>query len=208
MEKKSLEEKQASAGILQFWFGDIGTGFDTASRNALWFKGGKETDRAIAGRFGGRVERALAGDFCNWVQQPEPALALILLLDQFPRNMFRGQARAFAGDERARSVVSAALQRGFDQQLTFLQRTFLYMPLMHSESLPDQQKCVTLFENLLSEVPSEGKVVIGGNLKYARLHLELIERYGRFPHRNSALGRASTAEERAYLDGGGVRFGQ
>ena len=194
--------------ILHFWFADIGNGFDVGVQNGLWFKGSAETDAIIAERFAAQVERALAGELHSWREQPESALALVLLLDQFPRNIFRGQARAFAGDELAGSVVSEALQQGFDQHLTFLQRTFLYMPLMHSECLSDQLRCVALFENLLSEVPADGKSVIGGNLKFARLHLELIERFGRFPHRNAVLGRESTAEEEAYLNGGGARFGQ
>lgn len=203
-----MKDDEAVSGILQFWFNGIEDGFDVGGQTDLWFKGSEAVDREIRQRFGGLVESALAGELSHWQQHRDSALALVILLDQFTRNIYRGSADAFAGDARARGVVEMALERSFDRRLGFVRRTFLYMPLMHSETLSDQQRCVTLFEALLSEVPAEGKPMISSNLKFARQHRQLIEQYGRFPHRNAALGRPSTAAEIAYLEGGGARFGQ
>lgn len=198
----------AIADILNYWFGDIGDGFELGAQSQLWFQGDADTDRDIRERFGDWVTRALAGELSAWCERADACLALVLLLDQFTRNIYRGQARAFAGDTLARDVVVDALQRGFDRQLPFIQRTFFYMPLMHSEQLADQRRCVALFEALLNEVPEAGRAIIANNLRFAEQHRDLIEQFGRFPYRNDVLGREPTVAERDYLEQGGARFGQ
>ncbi len=137
-------------------------------------------------------EAAAAGGLAPWAESAEGALALLLLLDQFPRNAFRGSARMFATDTQARAVAGAAVDAGQDLQVETALRPFFYMPYMHSELLADQRRCVSLCESLDANT-----------LRFARLHCEIIERFGRFPHRNALLGRASSAEELRFLNEGG-----
>ena len=137
----------------------------------------------------------MAGKLSGWEQTAEGALALILVLDQFPRNMFRGDARAFAADPLARAVAERALARGFDRSMALSDRQFLYLPFEHSETLADQERCCALFR-------STGDADL---LKWAELHADIIRRFGRFPHRNAMLGRATTLEEQAFLEGGGFK---
>lgn len=204
----SAGDESSIAAILTFWFGDIGDGFDIAKQSTLWFSGGPEIDNEIRERFGPLLRRALLGDLDSWRERADSCLALVLVLDQFSRNIYRGRAEAFAGDQQAREVVGQALRAGFEQQLSYIQRTFLYMPLMHSERLQDQRRCVELFEALLRAVPEEGRPVIANNLDFARKHLQLIEQFGRFPYRNEVLERETTQQEMMYLLNGGARFGQ
>ena len=124
---------------------------------------------------------------------PEGALALVIALDQFPRNMFRGDVRTYASDERARAVADRAIRRGFDRQVAQPERQFFYLPFMHSENLIDQERCLDLARSYGDDEFT----------KYAEQHAEIIRRFGRFPHRNAILGRASSAEEQAFLDAGG-----
>lgn len=159
-----------------------------------WFKQDAGFDRDIRDRFLATHEAAAAGKL-EWEHAPDTTLALLLLLDQFPRNMFRGAPRAFATDPVARQVAARALEKGFDRDVSPELRSFFYLPFMHSEELPDQQKCLALYEALGQE---EG-------IKYAEIHLDAIRRFGRFPHRNKILGRASTPEEDRYLDDGGFK---
>jgi len=136
----------------------------------------------------------------DWQQTPHSGLALIVLLDQFPRNMFRGDPRAFATDPLAREVATHLIQHNLDQQLLPVERSFVYMPFMHSEVLADQQRSVTLFRQLAQERPYLNSV------SYALKHQEIIERFGRFPHRNAVLGRSSTPEEVEFLQQPGSSF--
>ena len=129
----------------------------------------------------------------QWEATPEGALALIIVLDQFPRNMFRNDPRAFATDPQALAVAERAIAAGFDRKVDRALQSFFYMPLMHSEELADQQKCVDLFRGFGND----------NNLKFAQIHEDIIRRFGRFPHRNSVLGRISTAEEENFLKDGG-----
>jgi uncharacterized protein (DUF924 family) len=138
-------------------------------------------------------EAAAASQLADWERAPDSALALTIVLDQFPRNMFRGSARAFAADPIARAVADRALKHGFDEKVDPAERTFFYLPFEHSESMADQERCVALF----------GASGDAEALKWAELHADIIRRFGRFPHRNAALQRATTAEERAFLDAGG-----
>jgi uncharacterized protein (DUF924 family) len=157
-----------------------------------WFKKDAAFDAEIARRFMPAYEAAAAGVLSEWEATAEGALALLLLLDQFPRNMFRNSARAFAADPLARAVADRAIGRGFD--MTFpAERGFFYLPFEHSELLADQDRCVALCR-------ATGNA---DTLKWAELHADIIRRFGRFPHRNSVLGRATTADEQEFLDGGG-----
>lgn len=159
----------------------------------MWYRQSEDFDAMIEDRFRDAYEAARAGELDGWAETARGSLALVLLLDQFSRNLFRDDARAYAQDVRCREIVDAALERGFDQELPEAETAFLYMPLMHSEDLADQDTCVALF----------AKVPNSDNLKYAQEHRDVIVRFGRFPHRNDVLGRASTDEELAYLAAGG-----
>ncbi len=170
--------------ILSFW---RQAGYDK------WFNKDEAFDVAIRERFLATHEAAAAGRLNDWQKTPDGALALIILLDQFPRNMFRGSPRSWATDPIARDVTKHALAEGFDEQVPAELKTFFYLPLMHSEKIDDQQQCVELYKALGDE----------NSLKYAELHEEIIRRFGRFPHRNPVLGRKTTPEEQAFLDDGG-----
>lgn len=175
--------------VLDFWFGP-------EAGPERWFKKDPTFDAAIRARFADACADALAGGLADWRAGARGCLALILLLDQFPRNLHRDDARAFAGDARARAVLARARAAGFDRELDPAERHFLYMPLMHSEDPADQRDSVALFEAL-------GNADV---LKYARAHKAIIDRFGRYPHRNAVLGRASTPEEEAFLRQPGSSF--
>lgn len=209
-----MQEKHASplpAGaqeVLDYWFGDALTlGWPSRSRSAFWFGGGKAVDNKIAKRFGALVEQALQGDLREWESAPLSLLALVILMDQFTRNVFRGEARAFAGDGRAQQLVQDALDLGWDAALPLAAQVFLLMPLMHAEELALQKQCVHQFEALLAAAPAKRRKHLQGNLAFARQHCDIIARFGRFPYRNQAMGRPDTSEEQAFLRDG-PRFGQ
>lgn len=180
--------------ILSFWFGEE-DGF-----RETWFQGGENFDREIRERFGSDYERGAAGELDGWKSSPRGCLALILLLDQFPRNMFRDDARAFATDPRAHEAAKHALESGFDRRLRPIERVFVYLPFEHSEDLEDQRRSVELFRALGRDLDSDEL------LDYAIRHQRVIARFGRFPHRNEALGRSSTPEEEAFLGGPDAPF--
>jgi len=180
------------AEVLAFWFGS------TDAVDARWFKRSDAFDREITGRFGAMVEAALAGRLDGWAARPQGALALIVLLDQFTRNMYRGTPAAFAGDAQALVLARQLVDSGAHQRLTPLQRWFAYMPLEHAEDLALQQQCVRLFEALAAEAGPH-REALAGALDYAKRHRDVVARFGRFPHRNAILGRAGTPEEAAFL---------
>jgi uncharacterized protein (DUF924 family) len=185
MEPVTSETSDGVEEILSFWLG---------AGPEAWYKQDDTFDGEITRRFGTLWEQGAAGALDErWATNPRGALALIILLDQFPRNMFRGEARAFHSDARARSVACYALARGWDRRVDEPERQFFYMPFMHSERLTDQDHCVRLFAERMP----------GDNVLHARAHREVIRRYGRFPYRNDALGRKTTAAESAFLDEGG-----
>jgi uncharacterized protein (DUF924 family) len=182
----------AAADVLSFWFGAEGDP-DFGKPRAEWFRRDTAFDAAIGARFG-RLHAELAGGGArSWLDGARPALAYVIVLDQFSRNLYRDDPRAFASDPLALQAASDALSKGFDRELTLLERPFLYMPFMHSEALGDQDRCVSLFEALTLEDPSSE------NLSYALRHREIVARFGRFPHRNRVLGRETTPEEAAFL---------
>lgn len=174
--------------IVRFWLEDIG--------EAGWYAAVDAVDATIRDRFGALWTQARDGGLADWCDTPQGALAYLILTDQFPRNMFRGDARAFATDAAAREAARGAIDRGLDLEVAEPERVFFYMPFEHSEDLADQDLSVDLTERNL---PLTGK----GYALHARAHREVIRRFGRFPFRNAALGRDTTPEERAFLDGGG-----
>ncbi|MBF2755261.1 MAG: DUF924 domain-containing protein [Gammaproteobacteria bacterium AqS3] len=194
--------------LMQFWFGEISGGFSPDAQSALWYAGTPETDEAIRQRFGFAVEAALDGGYGDWVRSPEGRLGLILLLDQFPRNLYRGQVRAFAGDARALGLVLEGLDSGVDALLQPVQRLFFYMPLEHSEDIAQHRRHIGLLERMRGRLPAEQRHHVDNALQWAHQHAEIVERFGRYPHRNAALGRETTAEEEGWLAEGGARFGQ
>jgi uncharacterized protein (DUF924 family) len=157
-----------------------------------WFRKDEAFDRDFRDRFLGAHEAALRGELDAWTEQADGALALLILLDQFPRNAFRGTPRMFESDAKARAVARQAVQAGFDMALDARLRNFFYLPFAHSEELADQDRGVELTRKLGDEF-----------LRYAILHRGIIEKFGRFPHRNAVLGRATTPEEQQFLDDGG-----
>ncbi|MBE0625387.1 MAG: DUF924 domain-containing protein [Burkholderiales bacterium] len=178
--------------VLDFWFGPAGSPAYGRPRDA-WFEKSAAFDEAIRARFLDLYLLAADTGMPAWQAAPDSLLALIVLLDQFPRNLFRGTSRAFATDARALAAARLAVARGYDRMLAPVQRWFVYLPFEHAEDLETQRQCLALFEDLRSDPDS------AGTIDYARRHFEIIARFGRFPHRNAILGRVSTPEEVEFL---------
>lgn len=176
--------------ILEFWFGKEGEPGYGEFREE-WFAAEPEYDQEIRERFLATREEALEGKLDHWLDHPRGALALIIVLDQFSRNMFRGSPKMYEGDGKALAVADKALVRGFDGELPIFQRWFLYMPFVHSEDLDDQRRAMELFQSRGEHGSGDGP---------GEWHLRTIERFGRFPHRNEILGRQSTPEEAEFLE--------
>lgn len=193
--------------LLDWWFGNaLDANEVAAQRNALWFGKSACQDVDSENRFGGLVRQALDGGLQEWESEPQSWLALILLLDQLPRMIFRDTPRAYAGDARAQQLVRQGLAAGFDRQLPRIERVFVYIVLEHAENLASQNEAVRLYEELQGESSESEKVLFAGYLAYARKHQVVIKRFGRFPHRNAILGRESTVEEVQFLTEPGSRF--
>lgn len=184
--------------ILDFWFAPASA--------ARWFDTDATFDAQIRTRFGDAAQAAAKGELDDWTATPPGWLALLIALDQFPRNLHRGDAQAWAQDVKAQRIALSGIARGDDQRLPPLQRVFAYLPLEHAEDSALQQRSVALFEALSADAPPEQRERFEGFLGYARRHREVIARFGRFPHRNAALGRADTPEEAAYLAQPGAGF--
>jgi len=194
--------------VLATWFGEgVASPERVTERARLWFAGDPAFDALLRERFAGLPARAQRGELDAWKESARSALALVLVLDQLPRNLYRDTAECFAYDGQACAVAAAAMARGFDAELTPLEATFLYLPLEHAEDIGSQEQCVSLFGALLGRAPEALHPQFEQFLAYAERHRDVIRRFGRFPHRNAALGRASTPEEIGYLDSGGERFG-
>lgn len=195
------------AAVLEFWFGaDRAAALRDPARSRLWWRKDPATDTDIRARFGTWVAAALAGRLHHWADEPDGLLGLVLLADQFTRNIQRDTPAAFAGDPLALAWCRQGIAAGLEARLTAAERAFLYMPLDHSEILADQDECVARFERLVAESAPADRGTLAGMLDYARRHREVIARFGRFPHRNAILGRASTAAERAFLQTPGSSF--
>ncbi len=189
--------------VLDFWFGPPDDPGHARPRD-MWFKKDDGFDALIRSRFGPLIERALVGGIDDWLSspvQPLPALARVIVLDQFTRNVWRGSARAFAGDAMALQTARALVASGADRALSSVQRSFVYLPFEHAEDLSHQRTAVQLYQQLATDDPDRAAAV-----EWAQRHLDVVARFGRFPHRNLALGRASTPEELAYLATPGAGF--
>jgi uncharacterized protein (DUF924 family) len=194
--------------VLEFWFGDDLESPDViAARCSLWFEGDASFDERIRERFDGLAASAREGQLDSWRQQARSSLALVLALDQFPRNLYRGNVESFAYDSLAREACAEALEREFDSELAPMEAFFLYVPLEHAEDMDSQARCVSLIRGLCERASADLRPRFESFLSYAIRHRDVIERFGRFPHRNAILGRASTRDELAYLESGGETFG-
>lgn len=194
-----MTEAERQRALLEFWFGAPGSPEHDTPRK-LWFERNDDFDAALRARFGADHARACAGGCDDWCETAEGALALVLLLDQLSRNLHRGEARAFAQDAQARDVARRALAHGFDRAVAPVRRLFFYLPLMHSEEIADQEHCLTLVAAMPASAERDS------SLASARRHRDIVARFGRFPHRNLALGRASTAAETEFLAGPNSSF--
>jgi uncharacterized protein (DUF924 family) len=189
-----------AAEVLVFWFGRPGDAHYLQARE-LWFRKDEAFDALCAQRFGALIDAALHGELAGWAQQPLSALAEVIVLDQFPRNTRRGTAGMFAGDARALAAARAMVDAGTDRSLAGVMRQFIYLPFEHAENLADQQESMRLFGQLEADEPA-----LAGLVQWARKHHDIVARFGRFPHRNAALGRASTTEEVEFLKQPGSGF--
>jgi uncharacterized protein (DUF924 family) len=176
--------------IVDFWIDEVGP--------KRWYQSSDQLDKQITSEFEGLWKRASSGEFGSWLCNPDTALGLIILLDQFPRNMYRGTDLAYASDAAAVAATKRSIVMGHDLKVPEPQRQFFYMPLMHSESLMDQERCVRLIALRMPKYGTE-------SLKHAQAHRDVIRQFGRFPYRNAYLGRPTTEPEVSYLDQGGYR---
>ncbi|MFO1413458.1 MAG: DUF924 family protein [Burkholderiales bacterium] len=188
-----------AASVLDFWFGAPGSPEHGTTRT-VWFRKDPAFDEEIRRGFGNAVEAALAGEYVGWDASAQGVLARVVLLDQFTRNIFRDTPRAFAGDAQALAAADSAVARGLDRALPVHGRWFLYLPFEHAESVAAQERSLELFAALSRDMADPGP------LDWARKHADVISRFGRYPHRNAILGRASTPEETAFLAEPGSRF--
>lgn len=200
--------------IREFWFGRLPLiPEELEQRMQLWFGQGlsesdqDEWDESIKTQFEPLVRQAILGELTAWADGPRRRLSLILLLDQFPRNLYRGTARAFSGDEQALALALSGMNSGADAALDPVERIFFYLPLEHSEARDVQDESVAAFRRLVMEAPEPQRKTFDSTLDYAERHRAVIARFGRFPHRNRVLGRVSTPDEIAYLAEGGEDFG-
>ena len=193
--------------ILREWFGPgMGRAEVEGDRKARWWKKDEAYDRKLRGRWLARLNEAREGGLDAWTATPEGTLALVILLDQLGRNIHRGSAEMFAGDAKAIGIAVDALDRGDDRRLHPRQSVFLYMPLMHSERLDHQDRCVDLFDALAAGAEDAERKDLEVNADFARRHRAIVARFGRFPHRNALLGRDSSPEELAFLQQPGSSF--
>lgn len=183
--------------VLTFWFGELSEHGADQTHQRNWFTKDEAFDASIRASFLEEHQAITRGEREAWLSTPRGRLAYVIVLDQFSRNMFRGTPETFASDAKALAVAKAGIDAGEDRSLAVDERVFLYMPLMHSEALADQDRCVDLFSALSAEHPNETR--IARNVTFAKAHRDIVARFGRFPHRNEILGRSSTSEEQAFL---------
>ena len=204
----------ALEALLGHWFdigpSEAGTDSERLERKMRqWFASTPDEDRMLAERFGGLAAAAAQGSLDSFADSPHGRLALIILLDQLPRNLYRGRPEAFAADPKALALAEEGISSGAAARLSPLERVFFCMPMQHAESLAVQRRSIEVYEALAAgELTGPLAAILEKTAEFARLHHEIIQRFGRFPHRNAALGRRSTAEEAAWLESGGPSFGQ
>ena len=193
--------------VLAFWFGQPGSAVEIAGRQRkLWFGKSAANDQAVTAQFADTLAAATAQQCDHWARTPPGRLALLIVFDQFPHHIHRDQPQAFATDPQALGWCLDALATGEDQQLSPIERVFLYLPLEHAESLRMQDMAVSLYTKLADEAATEERALFGGFLDYARQHHDVVARFGRFPHRNAILGRPSSDDELEFLKQPGSRF--
>lgn len=193
--------------VLAFWFGDGTTASDIArQQKPMWWGKSEALDAEIEERFSGLVDAVAGAELEHWRESANGLLAATICCDQFPRNIYRGTAKSFAFDDKALLLAQQAVASSQVADLERIQRVFIYLPYEHSEDLEMQVEAVRLFSELESAAPAEEKDLFGGYLDFARRHFEIIERFGRFPHRNEILGRRTTDEEREFLKQPGSSF--
>ncbi len=196
-----------SQQILQFWFGLASDNLTIANQQAaLWWSKDESVDTHMRDHYADWVRAAAQGELAHWQQEPASYLALILLLDQFPRNIYRGSAASFAHDAQALQLTQQGLANGIDQRLSPIQRVFFYLPLEHAEDQLAQAQVVALLSALEQSVTAPERNLFANYTSFARRHQEVIQRFGRFPHRNAILGRHNTAAEIEYLQEPGAGF--
>ncbi|MGB0958298.1 MAG: DUF924 family protein [Litorivicinus sp.] len=209
MTTQLLAAELTPAAVLDFWFGDDDGGrlASPAVLGKRWFKGGEAVDAAIAERFAWAVDQAVANGLKDWEIAPRERMALIVLLDQFTRNLYRGTVKAFMGDHRARRLATNGWAHGDFADFHWTEQMAVLMPFEHSENLADQVFCVGQMERIARDVPGQDQDIAEGFVQSAQRHHDIVAEFGRFPHRNPVMGRANTtAEDRFMLDG--PRFGQ
>jgi uncharacterized protein (DUF924 family) len=194
--------------VIDFWFGELTDGFSDAAHRGRWYAFDEAFDRLIEDQFAGALRAAQAGELKPWMDDARGQLAFIVLTDQFSRQIHRGTAQAFATDALALSAAREGITRGTDRELEFNHRSFFYMPFEHSEALLDQHTGVGLFAQLRGETPPRYRQHAGEGLRHAQQHRDIIQRFGRFPHRNALLDRASTEAEVEFLAQASGSFGQ
>jgi uncharacterized protein (DUF924 family) len=196
-----MTEQDRIQEILEFWFGELDQDdMSPPEKNKLWFLSTDIVDKDIRERFGADVARAIGGALDHWADDSQGLVALVLLLDQFTRNIYRGTEAAFSGDDKALALARAAVQAEVDQMLPIIHRVFLYIPFEHAEDLDVQEQGVACFDRLLEQCTQTAYARIDGFRNYMIAHRDVIARFGRFPHRNKIFGRESTAEEIAHLE--------
>ncbi|MBD3648436.1 MAG: DUF924 domain-containing protein [Pseudomonadales bacterium] len=195
--------------VIDYWLGESQSDPDSfKERSRLWYGHDPMVDEEIRQRFGDLLNRAEQGDLDHWRETADGSLALVILLDQFSRNLYRRTADAFRNDTRALTFAKYALDQKFEHDLSWIGRAFLYHPFHHAESMVDQDRAVALFEALYEEAPAEWKKHLAGFLEYAKEHRDIVRRFGRFPHRNHILGRKMTPEEEQFLNEDARTYGQ
>ena len=195
--------------IITFWLSDSRDSPDRASaRRGWWYRGGSVVDQEVRARFGELVPRALAGEMADWQESPDGALALVLLLDQFTRNLYRGTVEAYAGDALAFEIVNHAIDRGFHRTLHPVARIWLLHPFHHHEAVTEQDRGLALLQALRRDAEPAWHGYVERSIQGWTRHRDIVARFGRFPHRNAVLGRDSTNQELAYMAAGGESFGQ
>ena len=197
---------ETAESLHAFWFGGKADDAAADRQSKLWWGKSSVVDAEVAARFEPLVQAARSGALSGWADTPQQALALILLTDQLPRNIYRGTAASFASDAAARSITVAGLEREIDRQLKPIERVFFYLPLEHAESMADQDRAVSLYTRLFQEAPAAQVERYRNFLTFALRHRRVIERFGRFPHRNAIIGRESTPGEVSFLQEPGSAF--
>ncbi len=200
------DDNKLQEEILTFWFGERTGPFDMGPNQRMWWVKDPELDKTITERYGSHLERAAAGDYDGWLASPRSALALVILLDQFSRNIHRGSAKTWENDDKAVACTQAALDAGHHEELEPVERQFLYMPLMHSEDIAQHDKSMSLIQQTFDAIPEDKRGPFESWVDFGKQHQNIVKRFGRYPHRNAILGRSSTDEEIAFLKEPGSSF--